>query len=172
MKTLGKSQDPPKQERGNVPVCSLRDRAHRVPRLGLPMGGRWELRSEPSLASFLEIPGVCSQSFCLDQILPGGSGHLLQAEMQSRIPLLGSRPTGHALEAIGNRRLVKSYFHRAATLLLKPSGRLAIKTDDYTGVIKLFIEFEKNPLKCSRKDLAYNGDSRMTKPEAQIHRRL
>lgn len=39
-----------------------------------------------------------------------------------------------------------------------------VKIDDYTGVIKLFIEFEKNPLKCSRKDLASNGDSRMTQP--------
>ena len=168
VKTLGKSRDPPKQKRGNATACSLRNRAHRgqMSRLGFPMGGRWELRSEPSLASFLEIPGVCFQSFCLEQVLPGGSGHLLQAEMQSGIPLFGSRPTGHTLEATGNRRLVKSYFHRAATL---PFGRLAIKIDDYTGVIKLFIEFEKNPLKCSQKDLAYNGDSRMTQPEAQIH---
>lgn len=40
---------------------------------------------------------------------------------------------------------VKSYFQRAAPSLLKLSGRLAIKIDDYAGVIKLFIEFEKTP---------------------------
>lgn len=40
---------------------------------------------------------------------------------------------------------MKFNFQGAVSLLLKLSGRLAIKIDNYTGVIKLFIEFEKTP---------------------------